>query len=137
MTGTIDPNGGAPRSLLNHHDTPRHGGVCGVAFSMQSAAAALIVLYGIVLYGGIKTMIAARDRFGFLLAQGLTPKEAEEKIEMVVEGVYTCMSALQISQQLGIPMPITEIIYKIIYEKMRPLDAVQALMQRTIKEEHL
>ncbi len=34
-------------------------------------AAALLVLYGIVLYGGIRTMIVARDRFGFLLASGL------------------------------------------------------------------
>ncbi len=34
-------------------------------------AGLLIVLYAIVLYGGIKTMIAARDRFGFLLAAGL------------------------------------------------------------------
>ena len=31
----------------------------------------LIVLYGLVLYGGIRTMIAARDRFGFLLAAGI------------------------------------------------------------------
>lgn len=34
-------------------------------------AGALLVLYGIVLYGGIRTMLAARDRFGFLLATGL------------------------------------------------------------------
>ncbi len=75
--------------------------------------------------------------FGYLLAQGLMPKQAEEKIDMVVEGVYTCISALQLSKQLNIPMPITEIVYKIIYENMLPADAVYALMQRTIKEEHL
>ncbi|MDQ2662632.1 MAG: rod shape-determining protein RodA [Candidatus Eremiobacteraeota bacterium] len=34
-------------------------------------AVALIVLYGIVLFGGIQAMLAARDRFGFLLAAGL------------------------------------------------------------------
>jgi rod shape determining protein RodA len=34
-------------------------------------AAALVVLYGVLLYGGIRTMIAARDRFGFLLASGI------------------------------------------------------------------
>ncbi len=34
-------------------------------------ATVLIALYGMVLYGGIKTMISARDRFGFLLAAGL------------------------------------------------------------------
>lgn len=34
-------------------------------------AGLLLVLYGIVIYGGIRTMLAARDRFGFLLAAGL------------------------------------------------------------------
>ncbi len=34
-------------------------------------AGILLVLYAVVLYGGIKTMVAARDRFGFLLAAGL------------------------------------------------------------------
>ncbi len=34
-------------------------------------AAILIVLYGAVLYGGVRTMIVAHDRFGFLLAAGL------------------------------------------------------------------
>lgn len=83
------------------------------------------------------SLISRNCRFGYLLAQGMSPKEAEEKIEMVVEGAYTCVSALQLSRQLKIPMPITEIVHKIIYEGMRPLDAVQALMLRTIKEEHL
>jgi rod shape determining protein RodA len=31
----------------------------------------LLVLYGTVIYSGIRTMLAARDRFGFLLAAGL------------------------------------------------------------------
>ena len=35
------------------------------------AVALLIAAYGMVLYGGIRTMIFARDRFGFLLAAGI------------------------------------------------------------------
>jgi glycerol-3-phosphate dehydrogenase (NAD(P)+) len=77
------------------------------------------------------------SRFGYLIAQGMTPLEAEKEIQMVVEGAYTCVSALQISIELEIPLPITEAVYKILYEKMRPINAVQALMERTIKEEHL
>jgi len=83
------------------------------------------------------SLSSRNSRFGYLIAQGMTPKEAEEKIEMVVEGAYTCVSALQLSKELGVSMPITEIVYKIIYENMRPMDAVKALMQRTVKEEHL
>jgi rod shape determining protein RodA len=36
-----------------------------------AGALALLALYAALLYGGIRTMIAARDRFGFLLAAGL------------------------------------------------------------------
>lgn len=36
-----------------------------------AGACALLFLYAAVLYGGVRTMLAARDRFGFLLAAGL------------------------------------------------------------------
>jgi rod shape determining protein RodA len=36
-----------------------------------AGAALLLALYTAVLYGGIRTMLAARDRFGFLLSAGL------------------------------------------------------------------
>ena len=75
--------------------------------------------------------------FGYLLAQGLSPQQAEEKIGMVVEGAYTAVSALQIGQRLGVPLPITETVHKIVYENMPPVAAVRALMQRAVKEEHL
>ncbi len=83
------------------------------------------------------SMISRNYRFGYLLTQGMNTKKAQEKIEMVVEGVYTCVSALQLSRQLEVEMPISETVYAIIYEGMQPQDAVKMLMQRTIKEEHL
>lgn len=81
--------------------------------------------------------ISRNFRFGSLLAQGNNAKQAQEKIGMVVEGAYTCVSALQISKQHDVSMPITETVYDIIRNQIRPVDAVRALMQRTIKEEHL
>lgn len=83
------------------------------------------------------SLISRNCRYGFLLAQGLSPRDAQKKIGMVVEGAYTCVSALQISKQLKIPMPITETIHRIIYEGLPLSQAVQSLMDRTIKEEHL
>lgn len=76
-------------------------------------------------------------RFGTLLAQGLSSKEAQTKIGMVVEGAYTCVSALQLSKQYKITMPITEIINEILENRIQPHEAVRSLMQRTVKEEHL
>ncbi len=83
------------------------------------------------------SLISRNYRFGYLLGQETSPEEALKKISMVVEGAYTCVSALQLSKQCGIPMPIAETVNAIIYGHMSPIDAVKALMQRTIKEEHL
>jgi glycerol-3-phosphate dehydrogenase (NAD(P)+) len=77
------------------------------------------------------------NRFGKLLAEGFTPEEAKEKIGMVVEGAYTCVSALELSKEANIPVPITEVVYQIIYEGLDPSKAVYALLSREVKEEHL
>lgn len=75
--------------------------------------------------------------FGHLIAEGLDPQSAREKIGMVVEGTYTCVSALQLGQKAHIPVPITQAVFSIIYEGLDPRDAVKSLLQRAIKEEHL
>lgn len=75
--------------------------------------------------------------FGKLIAEGLDPQSAKEKIGMAVEGVYTCVSARQLARKADIPVPITEAVYSIIYEGLNPQEAVQSLLQRAIKEEHL
>lgn len=82
------------------------------------------------------SVMSRNYRFGYLLAQGLSPEEAKDKIQMVVEGAYTCISALQIAKQVNVEMPIAETVHKIIYESMQPKDAVSYLMQRQIKREH-
>lgn len=75
--------------------------------------------------------------FGRLIAEGLDPQAAKEKIGVVVEGTYTCVSSLQLGAKNQIPVPITQAVYSIIYEDLNPRDAVKALLQRAIKEEHL
>ncbi len=76
-------------------------------------------------------------KFGRLLAEGVTREVAKQKIGMVVEGEYTCVSACQMGKKAGIPMPISEAIFAIIYEGLDPLDAVKGLLKREIKEEML
>lgn len=75
--------------------------------------------------------------FGRLIADGLGSAGAQEQIGMVVEGAYTCVSALQLAQKAHIEVPITQAVYSILYEGLNPRDAVKALLQRAIKEEHL
>ena len=76
-------------------------------------------------------------RFGKLIAEGFSPEGARQKIGMACEGVYTCVSARALGRQHHIPIPITEATYAIIYDNLDPREAVKALLQRTIKEEHL
>lgn len=75
--------------------------------------------------------------FGRLIAEGIDPQAAKERIGMVVEGAYTCVSSLQLAQRAHIAVPITQAVYSILYEGLGPRDAVKALLQRAIKEEHL
>lgn len=76
-------------------------------------------------------------KFGRLIAEGLSPESAKQKIGMVVEGAYTCVSALQLGGKAGIEVPITAAVCAILYEGLNPRDAVRSLLQRAIKEEHL
>ena len=98
-------------------------------------------LYGLSGMGDLcvtcSAMTSRNFSFGFHLTQGKSVEEAQKEIGMVVEGAYTCISALQLSKELEVPMPITETVFKILKEGLSPREAVKQLMQRTVKEEHL
>ncbi|MEZ5315177.1 MAG: NAD(P)H-dependent glycerol-3-phosphate dehydrogenase [Chlamydiales bacterium] len=76
-------------------------------------------------------------RFGRLIAEGMECEKAKKQIGMVVEGTYTCLSAMQIAKKAHIQLPITESVYKIVYEKMAPQQVVEWLLKRVTKEEYL
>ena len=76
-------------------------------------------------------------RFGKLIAQGYNMEDAKKSIGMAVEGTYSCVSAYELGKKLKIPMPLTEATYQILYEGLSPEEAVKALFNRAIKEEHL
>jgi glycerol-3-phosphate dehydrogenase (NAD(P)+) len=76
-------------------------------------------------------------QFGHLIAGGLSVEEAKNKIGMVVEGAYTCLSAVQVAKKLEIELPISEAVYQVLYEGLPPKDVVKMLLQRAIKKEYL
>ena len=76
-------------------------------------------------------------RFGRLIAEGFSPEGARQKIGMAVEGAYTCVAARELGIKHQVAIPITEVTYAIIYEGLDPREAVRAILQRAIKEEHL
>ncbi len=75
--------------------------------------------------------------FGKMISEGKTADGAKKTIDMVVEGAYTCISALQLSKKIGIEMPIAEAVASLMSGKSTAQEAVISLMNRTTKEESL
>ncbi len=75
-------------------------------------------------------------RMGLALAAGKTVREAEAEIQQVVEGVQAARAVWQLAGRLGVEMPITEQVYKVLYEELAPEQAVRNLMGRQLRGEH-
>jgi glycerol-3-phosphate dehydrogenase (NAD(P)+) len=74
---------------------------------------------------------------GIKLGQGKKLKDILEEMNEVAEGVKTSKSAYQLSKRLSVEMPITEEVYKMLYEDKEPGEVVRYLMGRDLKREGL
>lgn len=74
-------------------------------------------------------------RCGLALAVGKSSEEAQREIGQVVEGVLAARAVHEVSRQFGVEMPISEEVYQVLYAGKPPLDAVRALMGRSVKAE--
>jgi glycerol-3-phosphate dehydrogenase (NAD(P)+) len=74
-------------------------------------------------------------RMGLALAGGKSIDQAKQEIGQEVEGVGTAKVIHQKARELGIEMPITEQIYRVLYEDLEPKQAVQNLLGRAPKAE--
>ena len=78
----------------------------------------------------------SRNRtFGYLLGKGLFIEEAFRKVGQVVEGAKTVKAIKQLAEKHNIELPISEVVYKVIYENLSPKEAVKILMNREPKKE--
>lgn len=83
------------------------------------------------------TSLHSRNRnFGYLIGQGKSVEEAMKIVDMVVEGYKTTKSAYELSQEVGVEMPITEKLYDVLYKGEDPKIAVMELMTRRSKHEN-
>jgi glycerol-3-phosphate dehydrogenase (NAD(P)+) len=69
------------------------------------------------------------------LAAGKTAEAIQKEIGQVAEGVRNAKSVRDLAKKLGVEMPITETVYRILYEGLSPRDAVTELMLRETKPE--
>lgn len=74
-------------------------------------------------------------RFGLLLAEGKTPDEARQVIGQVVEGAKAAREVLRFAAKLGVDVPITAQIARVIAGEIKPVEAVTALAQRPLRAE--
>ena len=72
---------------------------------------------------------------GLRLAQGERPAEILSSMTMVAEGVYTARSVHKKAEAMGLPMPISTEVYRVLYEGKEPRRAVQDLMVRAPRSE--
>lgn len=81
------------------------------------------------------SMHSRNRRCGIMIGEGMDPKEATEKVGMVVEGMFTTEAAYDLAKREGVEMPITTMLYNVINGEVPARDAVDLLMGREKRHE--
>lgn len=81
------------------------------------------------------SMHSRNNRAGILVGEGYSVEEASKKINMVVEGVPTTKAIYELAKDLDIELPITNELYKVLYQDKNPKESVIRLMNRDKKSE--
>lgn len=76
------------------------------------------------------SMHSRNRRAGIAIGEGKTLEEVLRSTKMVVEGVRTTKSAYKLAEKTGIEMPITEEIYRVLFENADVKNSVLNLMLR-------
>lgn len=74
-------------------------------------------------------------RFGLAIGHGKSISEAENTVGQTVEGLRAARAIYLLSKELGLELPIMEQVYRVLYEGVKPVDAVQNLESRPQRPE--
>jgi glycerol-3-phosphate dehydrogenase (NAD(P)+) len=78
------------------------------------------------------TSVHSRNwRAGNMLGKGMVLKDVLDNMGMVVEGVRTTQAAYELSKREQVEMPITEVLYNVLFNGKGAKQAVDELMQRS------
>jgi glycerol-3-phosphate dehydrogenase (NAD(P)+) len=106
----------------------------GVALGAEHAT-----FYGLARLGDLITTCHSRHgrnrQVGERLGRGEKLADILGSMNMVAEGVYTARSVHEKAARMGIDMPITAEVYRVLYENKGPREAVNDLMLREPKHE--
>ena len=83
------------------------------------------------------TSVHSRNwRAGDALGRGESLTDIEANMCMVIEGISTTRAAYELAQELGVYMPITQAIYRVIYEGVNIKEAINDIMNNEFKAEN-
>ncbi|WP_244833233.1 NAD(P)H-dependent glycerol-3-phosphate dehydrogenase [Clostridium sp. BJN0001] len=78
----------------------------------------------------------SRNRMaGYLIGKGKTVDEAVSEVKMVVEGIDACKAFYNLKEKLKISMPITDGLYRGIFNGKKSSEIINELMNRDKKNE--
>jgi glycerol-3-phosphate dehydrogenase (NAD(P)+) len=86
----------------------------------------------------ITTCISPHSRnrhVGEEIGRGKPLRQVLDEMVMVAEGVETAISAVQLARRVGVEMPITEQVHRVLFEDKSPKEAITELMTRDPKDE--
>ncbi len=76
-------------------------------------------------------------RAGRLLARGASVEECQKSIGQVIEGIPNTLSTYQLARKLGVRTPITDAMHDILYAGKPAHQALNELMNRSLREENV
>lgn len=114
-------------------------GLAEIARLGGAMGASVTTFYGIAGVGDLATTCFSpegRNRScGEALGRGESLDEHLARLPFVVEGVATTQSVVGLARKYRVPMPITEAVHAVLFERLDPLAAIAQLMSRELKEE--
>ncbi len=81
--------------------------------------------------------LSRNRKFGFLLGKGYSVEKALKEVGQVVEGVKTVKALKILMEKNDVDLPISDVVYRVVYEGFSPKEAVKTLMSRQPKKELL